>query len=63
MDTHLSFRDKLRFLMSKHRMSQKRLSEETGVRRAAINGYLNNKSELRSDQLEKLFEYLERLTL
>jgi transcriptional regulator with XRE-family HTH domain len=56
----ISFRDLLKQLMTDHKVSQKKLSEATGVRRAAINEFLNQKSLLRSDQLEKLLNYFEK---
>lgn len=46
--------------MIDHKVSQKKLSEQTGVRRAAINAFLNQKAFLRSDQLEKLMNYFEK---
>jgi transcriptional regulator with XRE-family HTH domain len=55
----INFREKLRTLMTAHAVSQMQLSIATGVRQAAISNFLSGKKNLRSDQLEKLFNYFE----
>ena len=55
----INFREKLRSLMTVHEVSQMQLSIATGVRQAAISNFLTGKQNLRSDQLEKLFNYFE----
>lgn len=49
---------KIRFLMYKHRINQRELSEIVGISRERINAILNNKNTVRETTLTKIAKAL-----
>lgn len=58
MPVLIDFRKVLSYKIKETGTTQGTLSKSTGVRAAAISNFLNGKANLRSDQLEKLLNYL-----
>lgn len=54
----MKIKEAIQWVIKNRSITQKELSKKTGVREAAISNYLNNKSELRSDALQKIVDAL-----